>query len=97
MSTSGPESFARDLHAAYYFSDRLPIALTAGRPLAYGWEQGLDRIFPGECSPCGGSAQSTEAVDQVRLAVSWSEDVRSRFAAAERFAVERLTSSTALK
>jgi hypothetical protein len=35
-----------NLHAPYYFSNRLPIALASGVPVLYHAEKGVDRIFP---------------------------------------------------
>jgi hypothetical protein len=37
-----------DLHAAYYFSNRLPIAMMSSRPVIHGFERGIDKVVPGE-------------------------------------------------
>ncbi len=35
-----------NLHSDFYFSNRLPIALTSGVPLLYNYENGLEKLFP---------------------------------------------------
>lgn len=35
-----------DLHAGYYFSNRLPIAMMASRPVIHRFERGLDVVIP---------------------------------------------------
>lgn len=34
-----------NLHAAYYFSNRLPIAMSSGCVMVHNWEPGLDTVF----------------------------------------------------
>ncbi len=36
-----------NLHASYYFSNRLPIAMASGIPVLYNKEQGMERLFEG--------------------------------------------------
>jgi len=37
-----------NLHAKYYFSNRLPIAMSCGIPVIYGYELGFEDLFPPE-------------------------------------------------
>jgi hypothetical protein len=38
-----------NLHARYYFSNRLPIAMSSGIPIVHNYEPGLEEIFSAEC------------------------------------------------
>jgi hypothetical protein len=37
-----------NLHATFYFSNRLPIAMSSGTPVIYNYEVGFERLFPSE-------------------------------------------------
>lgn len=40
-----------NLRASYYFSNRLPIAMSCGAKTVHNWEPGLDVVFPDEVRP----------------------------------------------
>lgn len=79
-----------NLHAAYYFSDRLPVSLTCGALTMHGWETGLDRVF-GPDAPIRYFRNTNEAWDVVRRVLEsdeadlQEERIRGRNLALSRF------------
>lgn len=85
-----------NLHARYYFSDRLPIAMAAGRPLVHGCEEGMDLVFPSDVSPWWFRTPD-QAWSLVSKILSGRIETEERVDCARRFAESRLTFVTALR
>jgi hypothetical protein len=83
-----------DLHAAYYFSNRLPVAMMSSVPIVHGFERGLDVVVPGWLGVSWFSSTS-EAWDAFNRAAETPPDAGTREAARE-FARDRLSTRAAL-
>jgi hypothetical protein len=79
-----------NLHAAYYFSNRLPIAMSCGCDVVHNWEEGLDRVFPKRVSPRW-FRTTQEAIAEVERALDVWDEGDNRRAEARAFADERLS------
>lgn len=62
-----------NLHASYYFSNRLPIAMSSCVPVVYNYEQGFESLFPAE-SGCLFYRDTREAWDLTHKLLSGKPD-----------------------
>jgi len=79
------------LHAAYYFSDRLPTAMSCGAVTLHSWEAGLDEVF-GQDAPIRFFRSTHEAWDAVsRLLETDDADLNKERMRARDLALEQFT------
>lgn len=80
-----------NLHARYYFSNRLPIAMSSCVPVIYNYEQGFDSLFPPN-SGCMFFRETKQAWDIAHSLLSGDDDrLIDMGEAAQHLAFQRFT------
>jgi hypothetical protein len=80
-----------NLHAAYYFSDRLPIAMTCGSLQVHNWEHGFDSVL-GESPPLRFFRDTEDAWLAARRLLETSDaDIQQEGSYAREIALGRFT------
>jgi hypothetical protein len=80
-----------NLHAAYYFSNRLPIALSCGAVTLHNWEAGLDQVL-GHDAPIRFFRSTGEAWEAVRRVLEADDaDLQKERLRARELALARFT------
>lgn len=86
-----------NLHANYYFSNRLPIALTSGNIMIHNYEPGIEEVFRDINYPFF-FKNNSELLEIMMQILSYSTEITRKLTKEYReFALERLTIYVALK